>query len=86
MIDRLFATYGNTDSPTTVRLPRKGVIIGAGQVGMACAYSMLIQSTVAEKYILVGQSVHKGRYPHKRSMTSWVKAECRVTDMSQPLT
>ena len=28
--------------------PLKGVIIGAGQVGMACAYSMLIQNTLDE--------------------------------------
>lgn len=48
MIDRLFASYGDTASSTTVRRPRKGAIIGAGQVGMACAYSMLIQSTFDE--------------------------------------
>ncbi len=28
--------------------PRKGVIIGAGQVGLACAYSLLIQNTLDE--------------------------------------
>jgi len=28
--------------------PRKGVIIGAGQVGMACAYSLLIQNCLDE--------------------------------------
>jgi len=48
MMDRLFASYGDTVSSTTVRRPRKGAIIGAGQVGMACAYSMLIQSTFDE--------------------------------------
>src|SRR5713101_9460810 len=48
MIDRLFGSYGDTTSTTTVRRPRKGAIIGAGQVGMACAYSMLIQSTFDE--------------------------------------
>ena len=46
----------------------------------------VVTSTVAEKYILVGQPVHKGCYPHKRSMISWQKAEWRVTDLSQPLT
>lgn len=48
MIDRLFASYGETVPPTAIRRPRKGAIIGAGQVGMACAYSMLIQSTFDE--------------------------------------
>src|SRR5260221_14743199 len=28
----------------------------------------------------------KVRYPHKRSIVSWDKAECRVTDLIQPLT
>jgi hypothetical protein len=43
--------------------------------------------TVAEKYILVGQPVRKeGCYPHKRSIVSWDKAECKVTDLIQPLT
>ncbi|MFB2923151.1 MULTISPECIES: L-lactate dehydrogenase [Aerosakkonema] len=37
---------------TTIRRPRKGVIIGAGQVGMACAYSMLIQHTLDEMVIV----------------------------------
>ncbi|MBD2180147.1 L-lactate dehydrogenase [Planktothrix sp. FACHB-1355] len=41
----------NQDS-TTIRRPRKGVIIGAGQVGMACAYSMLIQNTLDEMVIV----------------------------------
>jgi L-lactate dehydrogenase len=48
MMDRLFASYGDTALSTTIRRPRKGAIIGAGQVGMACAYSMLIQSTFDE--------------------------------------
>ena len=48
MMDRLFASYGDTVSSITARRPRKGAIIGAGQVGMACAYSMLIQSTFDE--------------------------------------
>lgn len=41
----------NQDS-ITIRRPRKGVIIGAGQVGMACAYSMLIQHTFDEMVIV----------------------------------
>ena len=34
------------------RRPRKGIIIGAGQVGMACAYSMLIQHALEEMVIV----------------------------------
>ena len=48
MMNRLFVSYGEAIPSTTIRRPRKGAIIGAGQVGMACAYSMLIQSTVDE--------------------------------------
>ncbi len=47
-MNRLFASYGETIPSTMFRRPRKGAIIGAGQVGMACAYSMLIQSTFEE--------------------------------------
>lgn len=40
---------------------RKGVIIGAGQVGMACAYSLLIQNTLDELVIIdVNQEKLKG--------------------------
>ena len=42
MLNRLFVSTPETAPPTTIRRPRKGAIIGAGQVGMACAYSMLI--------------------------------------------
>ena len=52
MQNRLFASYGNTASSTSVRRPRKGAIIGAGQVGMACAYSMLIQSSFDEMVLV----------------------------------
>ncbi|HXZ05130.1 MAG TPA: L-lactate dehydrogenase, partial [Ktedonobacteraceae bacterium] len=48
MMNHIFATYGDTSSSTSVRRPRKGAIIGAGQVGMACAYSLLIQSSFDE--------------------------------------
>ena len=48
MMNRLFVSYGETVPSTTIRRPRKGAIIGAGHVGMACAYSMLIQSTFDE--------------------------------------
>jgi hypothetical protein len=52
MIERLFASYGETVPTTAMRRPRKGAIIGAGQVGMACAYSMLIQSTFDEMVLV----------------------------------
>jgi hypothetical protein len=42
--------------------------------------------TVAEKYILVDQSGRQSCYPHKRSMLPDGSAECRVTDLIQPLT
>lgn len=34
------------------RRPRKGVIVGAGQVGMACAYSLLIQNVLDEMVLV----------------------------------
>src|SRR5260370_27003886 len=52
MIDRLFGSYGDITSTTTVRRPRKGAIIGAGQVGMACAYSLLIQNSFDEMVLV----------------------------------
>jgi L-lactate dehydrogenase len=46
---------------STTRRPRKGVIIGAGQVGMACAYSMLIQNVLDEMVLVdVNQDKLKG--------------------------
>jgi L-lactate dehydrogenase len=42
--------------PTTSLRPRKGVIIGAGSVGMACAYAMLIRDTFD---VLVLQDVNR---------------------------
>ena len=48
MINHLFVSYGDSILSTTIRRPRKGAIIGSGQVGMACAYSILIQSTFDE--------------------------------------
>jgi len=53
MFEKLFTSSSELeqDLPIT-RRPRKGVIIGAGQVGMACAYSMLIQHTLDEMVIV----------------------------------
>jgi L-lactate dehydrogenase len=52
MMNHLFATYGDTTSSTSVRRHRKGAIIGAGQVGMACAYSLLIQNSFDEMVLV----------------------------------
>jgi len=52
MLNRLFVSTPETAPPTAIRRPRKGAIIGAGQVGMACAYSMLIQSTFDEMVLV----------------------------------
>ncbi len=44
MVEKLFISSSELEQDLTItRRPRKGVIIGAGQVGMACAYSILIQ-------------------------------------------
>ncbi len=56
MTNDLFASYNEIVPSTNTRRPRKGAIIGAGQVGMACAYSLLIQSTFDE-LVLVDSEV-----------------------------
>jgi L-lactate dehydrogenase len=45
MFEQLFSKLPGSDRTSTGRR-RKGIIIGTGQVGMACAYSMLIQNTL----------------------------------------
>jgi L-lactate dehydrogenase len=53
MLESLFTTLPNTAQDSIPhRRPRKGLIVGAGQVGMACAYSMLIQHTLDEMVIV----------------------------------
>ncbi|NET37665.1 MAG: L-lactate dehydrogenase [Cyanothece sp. SIO1E1] len=47
MLDQLFIPNPDAEKPTPIR-PRKGVVIGAGQVGIACAYSLLIQDCFDE--------------------------------------
>ena len=91
MIDRLFASYGDTDSSTTVRRPRKGAIIGAGQVGMACAYSMLIQSTLDELVLVdvdqvklegeVMDLVHGLSFVEPTIVKAGTTADCRGADV-----
>lgn len=48
MFEQLFTNHPETDQIIPTIRPRKGVIIGAGQVGMACAYSLLIQNCLDE--------------------------------------
>jgi L-lactate dehydrogenase len=50
MFENLFTANPSAESKVSIR-PRKGVIIGAGQVGMACAYSMMIQNCFDELII-----------------------------------
>lgn len=47
MFENLFIPNPSAEPKVSIRL-RKGVIIGAGQVGMACAYSMMIQNCFDE--------------------------------------
>ncbi|MEL4896300.1 L-lactate dehydrogenase [Crocosphaera sp. Alani8] len=47
MFDKIFVPNPSAEQPTPIR-PRKGVLIGVGQVGMACAYSLLIQNCFDE--------------------------------------
>ncbi|UKP01163.1 L-lactate dehydrogenase [Nostoc sp. UHCC 0870] len=47
MFETLFTPNPSVENKVSIR-PRKGVIIGAGQVGMACAYSMMIQNCFDE--------------------------------------
>ncbi len=53
MFEELFTEFTDRDlALQNNRRPLKGVIIGAGQVGMACAYSMLIQNTLDEMLLV----------------------------------
>ncbi len=47
MYEKLFIPNPDAEKPTPLSR-RKGVIIGAGQVGLACAYSLLIQDCFDE--------------------------------------
>jgi len=52
MLDRLFVSPSESAPLVYTRRPRKGAIIGAGQVGLACVYSMLIQGTFDEMVLV----------------------------------
>ena len=59
MLQRIFTSPADATEKTLVKLrPRKCVIIGVGQVGLACAYSVLIQNTLDE-LVLVDISQEK---------------------------
>lgn len=58
MFDKLFITNPPPELNTEPLRPLKGVIVGAGQVGMACAYSLLIQN-VFDEMVLVDINQHK---------------------------
>ena len=47
MFDQIFTSNSETEQTNILR-PGKGVIIGLGQVGLACAYSLLIQNCFDE--------------------------------------
>jgi L-lactate dehydrogenase len=52
MLESLWTTLPKQDIDLVIHRPyQKGLIIGAGQVGMSCAYSMLIQNTLDEMVI-----------------------------------
>lgn len=53
MFEQLFTATGDaTQGLAAIRRPLKGVVIGTGQVGMAIAYSMLIQNTLNEMLLV----------------------------------
>ena len=91
MMNRLFASYGESVPSTTMRRPRKGAIIGAGQVGMACAYSMLIQSTFDEMILVdidrpklegeVMDLVHGLSFVAPASVKAGTIADCQGADI-----
>jgi L-lactate dehydrogenase len=62
MFEHLFTPLGDSGAEGMGnRRPVKGVIIGAGQVGMACAYSLLIQNTLDEMLLVdINQEKLKG--------------------------
>jgi L-lactate dehydrogenase len=57
IFEKIFIPNPDVEQTTPIR-PRKGVIVGAGQVGMACAYSILIQNCFDE---LILQDINKER-------------------------
>lgn len=58
MFEGLFKPHSDWENINSNLRPRKAVIIGAGQVGMACAYSLLIQNCFDE---LVLQDINSSK-------------------------
>lgn len=58
MFDSLFTANPLPDLKVDPLRPLKGVIVGAGQVGLACAYAMMIQN-VLDEMVLVDLDQHK---------------------------
>jgi L-lactate dehydrogenase len=52
LFENLFTSFSEEFPPSISRQPRKGIIIGAGEVGMACAYSLMIQNLLDEMVIV----------------------------------
>ncbi len=52
MFDSLFTSNPLSDLQTDPLRPLKGVIVGAGQVGLACAYAMMIQNVLDEMVLV----------------------------------
>jgi L-lactate dehydrogenase len=48
MLDQLFTQNPQPPMQVDPLRPLKGVMVGTGQVGMACAYAMVIQNTFDE--------------------------------------
>ena len=57
MFDQLFIPNPDAEAPTPIH-PRKGIVIGVGQVGIACVYSLLIQDCFDE---LILQDINQDR-------------------------
>src|SRR5947208_6654507 len=91
MLNRLFVSSPGTSSPTPARRPRKGAIIGAGQVGLACVYSMLIQGTFDEMVLVdvdrnkvegeVMDLVHGLSFVQPVTVRTGTAADCHGADM-----
>ncbi len=90
MQDRFFVSFPEI-APTPTRRLRKGAIIGAGQVGLACAYSMLIQSTFDEIVLVdvdrnklegeVMDLVHGLSFVEPMVVRAGTAADCQGADM-----
>jgi len=91
MMNHLFVSYGESVPSAMIRRPRKGAIIGSGQVGMACAYSMLIQSTFDELVLIdvdrvklegeVMDLVHGLSFVAPASVIAGTIADCQGADI-----